>query len=144
MISVFNNNKYKWRLIMITPTGSNPTAPEFVQGNEPDTIIVSGKVYKAATDALPVKEEGFGEKIGRALSSLASSQIVQAAVAIIAIRLMYVAEKALLNSVDKNLSDDENDPESVTSKKFVSETIKDTFVDLRQSVVLTRSQLYVK
>lgn len=129
---------------MVYATGSNPTAPEFFQGNEPDTIVVSGKIYKAASEALPVKEESFTDKIGRAVSTLANSQIVQTAVAILAIRLMYVAEKALLNKVKDNFKDDEQDPESVTSRAFLEETVKGTFSDLRQSVVLTRSQLYVQ
>jgi len=127
---------------MVYATGSNPTSPDFMQEYQPSTIIIGGKVYKVANETLKTQEEGLSDKVGRAFNALAQSQIVRVAMAIVVLRLIDIAQQALLKQVPVHCKDVTipgiDNPEEIATK-----VINDTASDLRQSVFLSRSQLLV-
>lgn len=127
---------------MVYPTGSATTLPEYVQEAAPETIVISGKVYKVANETLKVQEEGLSDKVGRAFNALAQSQIVKVAVAIVVLRLIDIAQQALLKQVPVHCKD-VTIPGIDNPEELATKVINDTATDLRQSIFLNRSQLLV-
>lgn len=127
---------------MVYVTGSNPTTPDYMQESQPETIIVGGKVYKVANETLKVQEEALSDKVGRAFNALAQSQIVKVALAIVVLRLIDIAQQALLKQVPVHCKD-VTIPGIDNPEELATKVINDTATDLRQSVFLSRSQLLV-
>lgn len=127
---------------MINATGSTPALPDYVQDTQPETIVVGGKVYKVANETLRIQEEGLSDRVGRAFNALAQSQIVKVAVAIVVLRLIDIAQQALLKQVPVHCKD-VTIPGIDNPEELAAKVINDTATDLRQSVFLSRSQLLV-